>query len=97
MTFRYGSKAFRSGGVSQLGIDNHVKSLLSWLDGERADNPSRPVIFIVHGLGGLLLKEAFRYATGARGGLIFQAGRTEEDSVWKIWREREGSEAEERR
>lgn len=67
MTFGYDSKAVKlgGGGANQPGIDGYAKALLNELETERTDHPSRPIIYIVHSLGGIVLKEALRYTTGA--------------------------------
>lgn len=65
MTFGYDSKVVKLGGVNQLGIDGHAKALLNELAAIRRTTKLRPLIFIVHSLGGIVLKEAFRYTTGA--------------------------------
>lgn len=65
MTFGYDSKVVILGGANQLGIDGHAKALLNSLERKRTSCPLRPVIYIVHSLGGIVLKEAFRYTTGA--------------------------------
>ena len=58
-TYGYDSKVtqwFR-GPASQLDIFSYSESILNGLVARRLDQPSRSLIFIVHSLGGLVLKE----------------------------------------
>jgi hypothetical protein len=41
----------------QLDIFSYGESLLTSLDARRRADPERPLIFIVHSLGGLILKD----------------------------------------
>jgi alpha-beta hydrolase superfamily lysophospholipase len=41
----------------QLDIFSYGESLLNGLEARRRENPERPLIFIVHSLGGLVLKD----------------------------------------
>ncbi|KAI2626845.1 TPR-like protein [Xylaria nigripes] len=61
MLFSYNSSPVM--GAAALKLDDHAKSLLRWLHTERQNEPRRPLIFICHGLGGLVVKEAIIEAT----------------------------------
>lgn len=41
----------------QLDILDYGESLLTGLVARRRENPERPIIFVVHSLGGLVLKD----------------------------------------
>ncbi|KAM7200864.1 hypothetical protein V8F20_005106 [Naviculisporaceae sp. PSN 640] len=58
MTFGYDSAVVRSTGTSANSIELHAGSLLSDLSAHRKDDPQRPIIFIGHSLGGILIKDA---------------------------------------
>jgi hypothetical protein len=59
LTYGYDShpSKFFKGPAGQAGIPGHGRSLLNALEGERTDDPDRPLMFIVHSLGGIVLKE----------------------------------------
>ena len=61
-TYGYDSQVTRffNGASSQTNILDHGRSLLSALEANRRGDPQRPIIFIVHSLGGLILKDALR-------------------------------------
>jgi hypothetical protein len=60
LTYGYDSRVanFFSGPANQNGILQHGRDLLTRLAGRRRKaDPTRPLIFVVHSLGGLILKE----------------------------------------
>lgn len=61
-TYGYDSRVthFFCGPSSQTTISGHGRSLLHSLVANRQGDPERPIIFIAHSLGGLILKEALR-------------------------------------
>ncbi|KAM7187803.1 Alpha/Beta hydrolase fold [Rhypophila sp. PSN 637] len=65
MTFGYDSAVVRSTGTSTNSVGLHAGSLLSDLSARRKDNPQRPIIFIGHSLGGIVIKEALCKASEA--------------------------------
>ena len=62
LTYGYDSHVshFFEGGASQATIPALGRSFLNDLEGIRRDQPARPIIFVVHSLGGLVLKDALR-------------------------------------
>ncbi|KAI0102848.1 quinon protein alcohol dehydrogenase-like superfamily [Nemania sp. FL0031] len=68
MTYGYDSRVTRwfHGPAMKLDIDQYGESLLNATEASRRGNPHRPLIFIVHSLGGLILKDALRRARSSR-------------------------------
>ncbi|KAI9892641.1 MAG: hypothetical protein M1814_001334 [Vezdaea aestivalis] len=66
-TFGYDSHVTNwfKGPAMQLDIYSYGESLLNGLEARRRDDPRRPLIFIVHSLGGLVLKDALRRSRSA--------------------------------
>ncbi|KAI1423348.1 hypothetical protein F5Y12DRAFT_798577 [Xylaria sp. FL1777] len=64
MTYGYDSHITHwfKGPAMQLDIDQYGEGLLNAMEACRRDDPHRPLIFIVHSLGGLILKDALRRA-----------------------------------
>jgi hypothetical protein len=58
-TYGYDSHVINwfKGPAMQLDIFSYGESLLNGLEARRRDCPERPLIFIVHSLGGLILKD----------------------------------------
>lgn len=67
-TYGYDSKVsnFFKGAAIQTNIIGHGTSLLNALEAFRRNTPDRPMIFVVHSLGGLVLKEALRQSWQAQ-------------------------------
>jgi len=59
LTYGYDSHVshFFAGAASQNNINAHGRSLLNALELNRRYNPKRPLIFMAHSLGGIVLKE----------------------------------------
>ncbi|KAF1849701.1 uncharacterized protein K460DRAFT_411532 [Cucurbitaria berberidis CBS 394.84] len=53
------------GPAMQLDILSHGESLISGLAARRAEDAGRPLLFVVHSLGGLVLKDVLRRARGS--------------------------------
>jgi hypothetical protein len=67
-TYGYDSKVsnFFKGAAIQSNIIGHGTTLLNALEAFRRTTPKRPMIFVVHSLGGLVLKEALRQSWQAQ-------------------------------
>ncbi|MCJ1377301.1 hypothetical protein MMC17_000395 [Xylographa soralifera] len=67
MTYGYDSHVSRffNGPANQNNIMTHGEDLLHRLAGKRSSTYGRRIIFIVHSLGGIVLKEALRRSRGA--------------------------------
>ena len=61
-TYGYDSRVtnFFGGAANQMDVIGHGRSLLNSLETFRSHEPRRPLLFVVHSLGGLVLKEALR-------------------------------------
>ncbi|KAL6805248.1 hypothetical protein J3E68DRAFT_441739 [Trichoderma sp. SZMC 28012] len=59
LTFGYDSKItkYRAGAINQNSILSHSKDLLFSLHRERHRHPNRPLVFVAHSLGGIVVKE----------------------------------------
>ncbi|KAI0441679.1 hypothetical protein F4803DRAFT_551929 [Xylaria telfairii] len=64
MTYGYDSHVTHwfKGPAMKLDIDQYGESFLNAMEASRRSNPHRPLIFIVHSLGGLILKDTLRRA-----------------------------------
>lgn len=61
MTFGYDSKVTRGYKPANQGnILSHARNLLYAIEGKRRNKPERPLVFIAHSLGGILVKEVLR-------------------------------------
>jgi hypothetical protein len=62
LTYGYDSHVsnFFRGPANQNNIFGHGRSLLTALEADRRNHLSRPIIFIAHSLGGILLKEVMK-------------------------------------
>jgi len=52
--------------VNRTNIFHHAKDLLIALTAQRRDNPSRPIIFVAHSLGGILVKDVLKQSKDAK-------------------------------
>lgn len=61
-----------AGPVSDMTLHAHAGDFLAALESERRQGPSRPLLFVAHSLGGLLVKEALRQSRGHESQLDFR-------------------------
>ncbi|KAG7402509.1 Protein SERAC1 [Fusarium oxysporum f. sp. rapae] len=61
MLFEYNSSP--AIGATAIRLAGHAENLLQWLKLERRSDPQKPLVFICHSLGGLIVKEALVEAT----------------------------------
>lgn len=68
ITYGYDASIARFfGSSSSNNINKHAKSLVSDLSNLRKDDKNRPIIFIAHSLGGLVVKDALKKSRDAAG------------------------------
>ncbi|KAJ3536823.1 hypothetical protein NM208_g6099 [Fusarium decemcellulare] len=68
MTWGHDTKVIREffGGSDLQNISQHGNNLLVRLQQERRDNPTRPLIFVAHSLGGIIVKTALAIAKNSQ-------------------------------
>jgi len=65
LTYGYDANTRGVHPLSSLRLNDHAENLMSSLAQFRKATPERPIIFVAHSLGGIVLKEALIHAAGA--------------------------------